>query len=411
MNVLITSVSKKVSLVKSFKEAFNGIGLIYGTDISNNAPALHFCDKGYSTVETDSPSYFNCLFEFCKYNNIKLIVPTRDDELLLFAENIERFATIDCKILVSSKETIKICLNKLKFHDFCVRHNIPTPIVYNCDDHQLPCIIKPTYGSGGKNISVCNADLEVKAALFDNFDVVIQEYLPWTEYTVDIFSDFDGNIISVVPRIREKVSGGESIVSVTDNNPVVIGWSLILAKQLNLIGHCNIQCLVKDNVVKFIEVNPRFGGASVLSFEAGANSPKFLAAILQGYLLEPRIGNFESGLRMLRYTKDMFISKDKDKKHIYCIDIDGTICSDADQYIDAKPNQQVIDKINRLYKKGNGIVLYTARGAASGHDWTELTEKQLEQWGVLYHGLVFGKPFADYYIDNKAINVLDWVDV
>ena len=39
----------------------------------------------------------------------------------------------------------------------------------------------------------------------------------------------------------------------------------------------------------------------------------------------------------------------------------------------------------------------------------DATEKQLNDWGVKYHNLIMGKPYADYYIDNKAVDVLDWV--
>ena len=31
----------------------------------------------------------------------------------------------------------------------------------------------------------------------------------------------------------------------------------------------------------------------------------------------------------------------------------------------------------------------------------DLTEKQLEKWGVKYHELLFGKPHADVFIDDK----------
>ena len=38
----------------------------------------------------------------------------------------------------------------------------------------------------------------------------------------------------------------------------------------------------------------------------------------------------------------------------------------------------------------------------------DLTEKQLEKWGVKYHELLFGKPHADVFIDDKAVSDTDW---
>ena len=94
---------------------------------------------------------------------------------------------------------------------------------------------------------------------------------------------------------------------------------------------------------------------------------------------------------------------------IYCFDIDGTICTNTDgKYEEAKPLPDVIKKINFLYSSGNTIYFYTARGATTGINWREITEKQLELWGVKYHQLYLGKPTADIYIDDKCINVKQW---
>lgn len=95
---------------------------------------------------------------------------------------------------------------------------------------------------------------------------------------------------------------------------------------------------------------------------------------------------------------------------IYCFDIDGTICNNTDgNYEDAAPLFDVIDKVNKLFKDGNIIYLYTARGATTSIDWRKVTELQLTNWGVKYHKLFFGKPTADLYIDDKCINVKDWL--
>ncbi len=92
---------------------------------------------------------------------------------------------------------------------------------------------------------------------------------------------------------------------------------------------------------------------------------------------------------------------------IYVFDIDGTICSlveNAD-YQNAKPLESRIRKINNLYKKGNTIKLFTARGTQTGIDWTEITKLQLKDWAVKYHELIMNKkPHGDLYIDDKAIN-------
>lgn len=89
---------------------------------------------------------------------------------------------------------------------------------------------------------------------------------------------------------------------------------------------------------------------------------------------------------------------------VYCFDIDGTICTNTDgDYEQAIPFNEVIEKINRLYDGGHKIVFYTGRGSTTGIDWYDFTKKQFKAWGVKYHELIMGKPYADLYVDDKGI--------
>lgn len=98
-------------------------------------------------------------------------------------------------------------------------------------------------------------------------------------------------------------------------------------------------------------------------------------------------------------------------KRKYVIDIDGTICTqDGTDYGNALPKHDVIAKINELYDEGNQIVLFTARGYETGIDWSERTLLQLQVWGIKYHDLIFGKPSADLYVDDKACHVNDFMN-
>lgn len=94
----------------------------------------------------------------------------------------------------------------------------------------------------------------------------------------------------------------------------------------------------------------------------------------------------------------------------YCFDIDGTICSISEEdYSKAQPYKEIIEKINILFEQGNKIILNTARGFVTKINWEETTKTQLEEWGVKYHELYFNKPAADYYIDDKAKEISDWL--
>lgn len=94
----------------------------------------------------------------------------------------------------------------------------------------------------------------------------------------------------------------------------------------------------------------------------------------------------------------------------FVFDIDGTICTDTKgEYELAQPFKERIDFINNLYRQGNIIKYFTARGSTTNIDWRDLTSQQLKNWGALYHELILGKPFGDIYIDDKAYNCNDWI--
>lgn len=93
------------------------------------------------------------------------------------------------------------------------------------------------------------------------------------------------------------------------------------------------------------------------------------------------------------------------------VDIDDTI---ADYHIDdsktdyyrARPIKINIDKINKLYDEGNTIVYYTARASVNKsrrEEFTELTKRQLIEWGAKHHKLSVGdKPAYDLLICDKT---------
>ena len=416
MNILITSCSKKVLLIKSFKTHLNNMGgLLFATDISINSPALYFADDYFLCPRFDEHLFIDFMIKNCIKHKIKLIIPTSCRELRLFSEHKKEFEENGCKVMISSVETIDICQNKDLFIKFCINNDIPIPCTYaNFDEiTNYPVFSKPITGSASQGLKIINNKDELQNIDFKNN--IIQEFIDWKEYTIDYLSDFDGKYINCIPRERIHVINGESCVSQVFNNEIIKDHCKIMGNKLKLIGHNTIQCFFNNQYIKFIEINPRFGGAGNLGINAGLESPKVIIDLL--YKNIPSIPKTKDKLLMLRYSSDIFgymienqfVPKNlTEKNKIYCIDIDGTLCTEDCEYKDAQPIQKVINKINKLYED-NKIILYTARGYTSKKEWRGLTEEQLEKWGVKYHTLILQKPFADYYIDNKAIDILDWV--
>ena len=102
----------------------------------------------------------------------------------------------------------------------------------------------------------------------------------------------------------------------------------------------------------------------------------------------------------------------------YCFDIDGTLChtpcnpdGHGMRYEESTPFPWMVKIVNRLYDQGDYIIMMTARGRGSGIDHSDLTRNQLVMWGFKYHELepMFHKPTADLFIDDKGIDVNEWL--
>lgn len=412
MNILITSVSKKVLLVKKFKQVLSEFsdGKIICADINPESIGLKFGDKSYITVRNTFDNFIENLLEICSKENIKLIIPTSCADVKIFSENINKFGEI--RVMVCNKETVEICQNKKKFIDFCIYNNFNVPKTYSrIDEQYLPLFCKPIFGKSSQNLYKLVTKLDVNKFLEINReeDFIIQEMIEDEEFTIDYFGDFNGNFIDLCIRRRLEITGGESTISEIIKNEIIFEKCKNIGEKLKLIGHNNIQVFFNEETgnLKFIEINNRFGGCSNLSLESGLNSVHYLLELIKyGKVNKKEI----SENKVYKYTTDLIIPKELPKGKIYCIDIDGTICTETHgKYDDCKPIQNVIDKVNLLYENGNEIILYTARGAKSGYNWYDYTKNQVDLWNVKYSKLIMGKPFADYYIDNKAINVFDWI--
>lgn len=115
----------------------------------------------------------------------------------------------------------------------------------------------------------------------------------------------------------------------------------------------------------------------------------------------------EEFLRAEQYAILAKFSQPEGKYLRFVVDIDGVLATIAENnnYKLAGPQHLNIDLINCLYDQAHRIVLFTARGYTTGIDWCAHTNKQLASWGVKFHELHFGKPNADFYIDDKFLSL------
>ena len=103
------------------------------------------------------------------------------------------------------------------------------------------------------------------------------------------------------------------------------------------------------------------------------------------------------------------------KKLRICFDLDNTLVTYPEipgDYSTVKPIKKMIDLLLFFKKQGHEIIIYTARRMETHKsnigkvikDIAMTTFMTLEKFGILYDEIIFGKPIADIYIDDRSIN-------
>jgi carbamoyl-phosphate synthase large subunit len=323
MNLLFLSSSNHVQLIKSFKEAYKRLNLdgnIYSADINKNCASSLITKKHFIVPLSKSNDYFPRLKKIIESYKIDIVLSTRDEEIVLLSNNRELFEDLDCFLLASKKNSVSLCYDKLNLARFFAKNNISHPKTYKYGElktlksTKFPLICKPRYGKGSMGIFLARNFTVIKHQIIDTKNYIFQEYIKGHEYTVDVLNDLNEKILSIIPRKRVLVKGGESIISVTEKNQQIIDMTQNIVEKIGFIGHINLQCIIEDQQPYFIEINPRFGGASNTAFEAGMDSPYLILKMLtKDTPIKPFIGEFQNNLMILRYTQDFVVNLDDEK--------------------------------------------------------------------------------------------------
>ena len=310
-NVLITSLSNKVPLIREVRKALKRMdtdGRIFGADCNPACIGRHFVDDFWEMPSTDSLDPEEIVY-FCRTGDIQTVIPTRDGELLFFAENKLLFNINGIAVMVASPESVQTCLDKKEFFNVLKNQNSLSPIAtftHPDPDYGHRWVIKERFGSGSTNILL---DVSVEAARsslsrFEN--PVCQPFIEGPEFSVDLYIAQDTTPKGCVVRTRDVVIHGESQVTTTTDRPDIEKTCLEAAAAIGLAGHALFQ-IIEDTrgTLKILECNCRFGGASSLSAAAGLDSFYWFFRECQGDdLSDVSFLHSRAGLRQIRYAED-----------------------------------------------------------------------------------------------------------
>lgn len=310
MNVLILSAAAKVPLVRAFIEAAHAReGKVFAADLGADNAAMFEADHALVLPRSDAPDFIDTLVRVCGANQIGLIVPTRDSELGVLSAAKPTFVDAGVTVMAPGAAALAICQDKRRFVEFCASRGLATPHTYAAGEPPMrfPVFVRPVRGSGGKGAG----RVDTLADLPTGRDLLVQDLATAPEYSIDALMDFSGRPLQAVARRRLVVRDGEAVKSRTEDLADLVDQALGLCSALGLVGHNVVQAFhSSEKGVQFIEINPRFGGASNLSIQAGLASPERILQMLAGEDVEAaRERPIVHGLTMLRHAEDRFVTE------------------------------------------------------------------------------------------------------
>ncbi len=322
INVLITAASRRVSLVRSFRVALEGsASKVFTIDNNIHSPTLFFSDKHYKVPLVNDPQYLATIENIAKKENIKLIIPTIDQELMLWAEHKAYFEKIGVHVSISPPETVGICGDKWDTYNFFRKKGLPFPETYLPEqltyNMKYPLFIKPRAGRGSVDSYIVRNKKELDFFMEYVPDPLVQDYLQGKEFTVDAYFSNDHRLISFVPRYRLVIRSGVSDRGRTFTDDNLSRYISEIGEHLKFSGAVNIQGKISKNEIIFFEINPRFSGGIQLSIAAGENFADFLLQELRGETLKPRLNQYRSQLTMTSYEDSIFLDSRRNVTFFY----------------------------------------------------------------------------------------------
>lgn len=314
MNILILSCGTRVKLVQYFLQRENGFEKVVVTDCSNYAPALYVADKYYIVPKMTEPDYLKSLLEICEKEQIKVVLPLQEDELLLIAKERKQFEDLGILVAVSEYQNVLLCKDKYEMYQFLNNLQIPTIKTELVDDIlesgnlDGDVFVKPRRGAGSVG-AMRVATIALLSALQNESEnqLIVQPYIKGTEYGIDIYVDFiSKKTIGIFCKKKLRMRAGETEKSISVKIPEIEELVKKTIEVLHLRGPIDMDILEESGKYYILEINPRFGGGYPHAYECGANFIELICTNASGHANE-KINTEYKHRRVLKYS-DVYVA-------------------------------------------------------------------------------------------------------
>jgi len=277
------------------------------------APAFQEVDESRLVPRFADREYRSAIQKVCRELDIDVVYPLNDGEINRLVKFRCEMESAGTHVAVLDSAQVAICDDKWKTFHFFRQLGLPAPASWLPADlpaareREFPLFIKPRRGSAGEGTFRINNETQLEFFCEYVDDPIVQEYLPGPEITTDVVCSLKGEVLATVSRRRISIRGGEAIKSVTVFDERVDQGCRKIAQNINACGPLTIQCMMKEGVPHFIEINARLGGGVPLAMAADVDVPALLLADLAGVDSSHLNRNATLGLYMTRCDESFFL--------------------------------------------------------------------------------------------------------
>lgn len=326
-------------VIKSLRENGERFIRVVGADASSEAVGFRLADEGYQIPTANDPDFIERLLEIAIKEKVNVILPLVTRELEILSLNKNQFENEGVIVSVSDFSPLKIANNKGKLLTYMKDKGLSIPrfsIVKSKEEFvkavkelgypdERICF-KPVQANGSRGFRIIDSQINRSKLLFEMKststyitldeitgildeteifpELIVMEYLPGTEYSVDLLVDH-GSSLYTIPRRRDAMSAGISIKGEIVQESDIINYCNEIVQSLGLHGNIGVQVKrAQNNNPLILEINPRIQGTIVHCTGAGINLPYYAVKMaLQEDI--PKV-NVRWNTKMIRYWNEVF---------------------------------------------------------------------------------------------------------
>lgn len=271
-NILVFPCGSEIALDIHSSVKYSTYFNLIGASSVNDHGKFVFEDYIHDIPFVTDEEFIPTLRKIVKERNIDAIYPAMDTVITatkLYEEEL------GCKVIASPSETTEICLSKKLTYE-TLQGVVNIPQVYDSDNipiGEFPVFAKPIVGYSAKGTKKLHNQEEVNTYLKGKKDMLVVEYLPGEEFTVDCFTDKNGNLLYSGARKRNRISNGISVNTyfAPEQEKFEIFANRINSK-IKFQGAWFFQVKYdRKGELCLLEIASRLGGSSLLSRAVGVN--------------------------------------------------------------------------------------------------------------------------------------------